>query len=166
MEIKRNTIIITSLVVLFLVWSSLSFASSDESEAMKGVNPVKVFFDMRDGNLQSAVIHLKLIHDTYKDLVAMKKEPVFVVVFMAGAVKLISSDHSGFKAEGQKTLKEIAGIISRMSEAGIRMEVCLFAVNLFGVEPASILPQFERVKNGWMSEIGYQSRGYSLVPVY
>lgn len=155
-----------SLAVLFLVWSSLSFPSSDEYKAMKGVKSAKVFFDMRDGNLQSAVIHLKLIHDTYKDFVAMKKDPVFVVVFMAGAVKLISNDHSGFNAEEQKSLKEIAGIISMMSEAGIRMEVCLFAVKLFGVEPASILPQIERIENGWISEIGYQARGYSLVPVY
>jgi intracellular sulfur oxidation DsrE/DsrF family protein len=125
-----------------------------------------VFFDMRDGNLQSAVIHLKLIHDTYKDFVAMKKDPAFVVVFMAGAVKLISNDHSGFNAEEQKSLKEISGIISRMSESGIRMEVCLFAVNVFGVEAASIQSEIKHVPNGWISEIGYQSRGYSLVPVY
>jgi intracellular sulfur oxidation DsrE/DsrF family protein len=96
----------------------------------------------------------------------MKKNPVFVVVFMGNAVKLISSDHRGFKAEDEKSLKEIAGIISRMSETGIRVEVCLFAVKVFGIEPASILSEIERVGNGWISEIGYQARGYSLVPVY
>ena len=161
----RKTVVL-SIAALFIVLSTLSFASAEEYDAMKGVNSVNAIFDMRDGNLQTAVIHLNLIHDTYKELVAMKKNPVFVVVFMASAVKLISSDHSGFTAEEQKSLKEIASIISRMSKAGIRVEVCLFAVKVFGVEPASIFPEIERVGNGWISEIGYQARAYSLVPVY
>lgn len=168
LKVKKNLrkIVVLSIAAFFLVLSCLSFASAEEYDAMKGVNSVNAIFDMRDGNLQTAVIHLNLIHDTYKELVTMKKNPVFVVVFMASAVKLISSDHSGFSAEEQKSLKEIASIISRMSKAGIRVEVCLFAVKVFGVEPASILPEIERVGNGWISEIGYQARGYSLVPVY
>jgi intracellular sulfur oxidation DsrE/DsrF family protein len=166
MEKDRRKILLVSLAAFCLVLSSLSFASAEEYDAMKGVNSVNAIFDMRDGNLQTAVIHLNLIHDTYKELITMKKNPDFVVVFMASAVKLISSDYSGFNAEEQKSLKEIAGIISRMSKAGIRVEVCLFAVKVFGVEPTSILAEIEQVGNGWISEIGYQARGYSLVPVY
>ena len=166
METNRKKMLVVSLAAFFLVLSSLSYALAAEYDAMKGVNSVNVMFDMRDANLQTAIIHLNLIHDTYKELVAMKKNPVFAVVFMASAVKLISTDHRGFNAEEQKSLKEIAGIISKMSKVGIRVEVCLFAVKVFGVEPASILPEIKRVGNGWISEIGYQSRGYSLVPVY
>jgi intracellular sulfur oxidation DsrE/DsrF family protein len=166
MKASRRKVILVSLTAFFLVLSSLSSALAEEYDAMKGVNSVNVMFDMRDGNLETAIIHLNLIHDTYKELVAMKKNPVFVVVFMDSAVKLISSDHSGFKTEEQKFLEEIAAIIASMSKAGIRVEVCVFALKVFGVEPASILPDIERVGNGWISEIGYQARGYSLVPVY
>jgi intracellular sulfur oxidation DsrE/DsrF family protein len=166
MEKDRRKILVVSLAVFCLVLSSLSFVSAEEYDAMKGINSVNAIFDMRDGNLQTAVLHLSLIHDTYNEFIAMKKNPKFVVVFMASAVKLISSDHSGFTAEEQKSLKEIASIISKMSKAGIRVEVCLFAVKVFGLEPASILAEIERVENGWISEIGYQARGYSLVPVY
>ena len=162
----NRRILLASLTVFFLVLSSLSYALAEEYDAMKGVDSVNVMFDMRDGNLQSAVIHLNLIHDTYKELVAQKKSPVFVVVFMGSSVKLISTDQRGFKAEEQKSLKQIADIISGMSKAGIRVEVCLFAAKVFGVEPALILPEIQRVGNGWISEIGYQTRGYSLVPVY
>ena len=166
METNRKKMLVVSLAALFLVLLSLSYAWAAEYDAMKGVNSVNVMFDMRDGNPQTAIIHLNLIHDTYKELVALKKNPVCVVVFMASAVKLISTDHRGFKAEDENSLKEIAGIISKMSKAGIRVEACLFAAKVFGVEPASILPEIKRVGNGWISEIGYQSRGYSLVPVY
>jgi intracellular sulfur oxidation DsrE/DsrF family protein len=166
MEANRIRMFFVSLAAFLLMLASLSYASAEEYDAMIGVNSVNVMFDIRDANPQTAVIHLNLIQDTYKDLVAMKKNPVFVVVFMGGAVKLISSDQSKFKTEEQSSLKEIAAIVSKMSKAGIRVEACLFAAKVFGVEPASILPEIKRVDNGWISEIGYQARGYSLVPVY
>ena len=166
MKANRRKIVAVCLAAFFVVLSCLSCAWAEEYNAMKGVKSVNAMFDMRVANLQSAIVALNLIHDTYKELAAMKKKPVFVVVFMGGAVKLISSDHSGFKAEEENSLKEIAGIVSKMPKAGIRVEVCLFAAKVFGVEPASILPEIQRVGNGWISEIGYQARGYSLVPVY
>jgi len=166
MKANRREVVVMSIVAFFLVLSSLSFASAEEYDAMKGVNSVKVIFDMRDGIPELAALHMKLIHDTYKELSAMKKEPVFVVVFMASAVKLISSNRTEFSAEEQKYLKEIADTISKMSEDGIHLEVCLAAVKYFGIEPASIQSEIKQVGNGWISEIGYQGRGYTLVPVY
>lgn len=166
MKGNQRKIVVVCLAAFFVLLSSLSYALAAEYNAMKGVKAVNVMFDMRDANLQTAIVHLNLIHDTYKDLVAMKKKPVFVVVFMGGSVKLISTDHRGFKAEEENSLKEIAGIVSKISKEGIRVEACLFAAKVFGVEPASILPEIHRVGNGWISEIGYQARGYSLVPVY
>jgi intracellular sulfur oxidation DsrE/DsrF family protein len=166
MEANTRKLIIISLVALFMVLSSLSFASAEEYNALKGVNNAYVIFDMRDGVPKLAAVHMKLIHDTYKELAAMKKNPVFVVVFMASAVKLISSDRSGFNAEERECLKELADTISRMSRDGIDFEVCLAAVNYFHVDPASIQSEIKHVGNGWISEIGYQARGYLLVPVY
>jgi uncharacterized oligopeptide transporter (OPT) family protein len=114
METNRIKMLVVSLVVFLLLLPGLSFASVEGYDAMKGVSSTSAIFDMRDSNVQTAAIHLNLIHDTYKELVAMNKNPVFVVVFMGGAVKLISTDHRGFSAEQEKFLKEIAGIISRM----------------------------------------------------
>ena len=166
MGANQRKIVVGLLSALFMVLSGLSNVSAAEYKAMKGVKSANVMFDMRDANVQTAIIHLNLIHDTFNELAALKKKPVFVVVFMAGSVKLISTDHRGFKAEEENSLKEIASIISKMKKTGIRVEVCLFAAKVFGVEPATILPEIERVGNGWISEIGYQARGYSLVPVY
>ena len=166
METNRKRIIVISIVTLFLALTSFSVAWAEEYDAMKGVNHTDVIFDMRDGIPEIAVEHIKLIHDTFKQLTAMKKNPVFVVVFMGSAVKLISSDHSGFNAEEKKHLKELAGTISKMSKDGIDFEVCLAAVEYFGVDPASIQSEMKHVPNGWISEIGYQARGYKLVPVY
>ena len=94
MEANQRKLTAVLLAALFLVLSGFSFALAEKYDAMKGVNSVNAIFDMRDSNLQTAAIHLNLIHDTYKEFVTMKKDPVFMVVFMGSAVKLISSDHS------------------------------------------------------------------------
>jgi intracellular sulfur oxidation DsrE/DsrF family protein len=166
MKANRRGVLAVSLAAVFLFLSNLSFASAEEYEGMKGADSARVFFDMRIGLPESAALHMKLMFDTYKQLEDMKKEPVVVVVFIGGSVKLISSNRATFGAEDQKYLKEIDDIISKMSEAGIDLEVCLAAVEVFGVDPASIRPEIRQVPNGWISEIGYQANGYSLVPVY
>lgn len=166
MKAHRRKVIVMAIAVVFIVLSSISFASATEYEAMREDNSVKVFFDMRDGIPKIAAVHLKLINDTYNQLTAMGKKPDFVVVFIASAVKLISNNRSEFSTEELKYLKEMDDHISEMIESGINLEVCLAAVDYFEVDPASIRTEIKQVANGWISEIGYQAKGYSLVPVY
>jgi intracellular sulfur oxidation DsrE/DsrF family protein len=85
---------------------------------------------------------------------------------MGPSVKLISKNKEGFSAEEQKGLDEIATTISKMSKDGMKLEICLFAAKVFGVDSASVLPGIKHVPNGWVSLIGYEAKGYSLVPVY
>ena len=155
-------------VAFCLVFVLSDYASSAEYAAMKGLKSVKAIFDVRAASPKSAALQLKLIHDTFKDksLTAIAKEPAFVVAFMGPSVKLISKNREGFSAEDQKSLDEIAGTVSAMAKSGIRLEICLFAAKLFGIEPGSVLPEIKQVGNGWISLIGYQAKGYSLVPAY
>jgi uncharacterized protein len=158
-----------SLCVTFcLVFVFAGYAFSEEYDVLKGLKSVKAIFDVRVATPKSAAIQLKLIHDTFKDksLTAITKKPSFVVAFMGPGVKLISKSREGFSPEDQKLLDEIAGTVSAMAKSGIRVEICLFAAKLFGVEPGSVLPEVKQVGNGWISLIGYQAKGYSLVPAY
>lgn len=158
------SIVVTAVFMLAVVGSA--FAATYESLA--GLKSVKAIFDVRASNAKSAAIQLKLIHDTYKDqgIRAVSKKPSFVVAFMGPSVKLLSKDKQGFSAEDQKLMDEIAQTVQAMAKDGIKLEVCDLASKLFGVDPASILPEMKHVPNGWISLIGYQARGYSLVPVY
>jgi intracellular sulfur oxidation DsrE/DsrF family protein len=166
---KRETRIISvslllSLCLIFAAFSNV-FAA-DYGHALKGVKSIKALYDLRIGNPKSAALHLKLIHQTYKDKEVMDKKPAFVVVFIGPSVKLITKNKEGFSPEEQATLSEIAGTISEMSKDGIKLEICLVAAKVFGVDPATVLPEIKAVPNGWISEIGYQAQGYSLVPAY
>jgi intracellular sulfur oxidation DsrE/DsrF family protein len=142
--------------------------SAEDYEALKGVSSVNTMFDFRDGIPQPALIHLKLIHDTYNDpaIRAASGKPEFVVVFMASSVKLLSKNRDGFSAEEKKMLEEFDQVLAAMAKDGIRLEICMFAGNVMGVDPASLPNVLIHVPNGWISAIGYQKRGYAMVPVY
>lgn len=84
MRAPRRKRVVMSVVGIFMIMVSLSLASAEEYDAMNGVDSVNVFFDMRDAIPMIADVHLALILDTYNELVAMKKKPDFVVVFMGG----------------------------------------------------------------------------------
>jgi intracellular sulfur oxidation DsrE/DsrF family protein len=163
---QRKTI---TLLNLFIAISSLCIVSpvfGEEYKSMQGVKSAKAVFDERESNPQHAAFHLKGIHQTFKELKAMNHNPTFAVIFIGPSVKLISKTREGFSPEDQKSLDEISNAISAMSKDGITLEMCLVAAEFFKVDPASVLPEIKGVGNGWISVIGYQAQGYSLVPVY
>jgi intracellular sulfur oxidation DsrE/DsrF family protein len=163
---KRKIMPLLSLLIAISMLYAVSSVFAEEYESLKGVQSAKVIIDERESNPQTAVLHLKLLSQTFKDLEAMNNHPVFVVIFSGLSVKLISKNREGFPPEDQKSLDEIASTLSEMSKNGITLEMCLVAAKVFNVDPASVLPEIKRVGNGWISMIGYQAQGYSLVPIY
>ena len=151
-----------SLIFLF----AASAVLATEYEALKGIKSANAVFDVRIGSPASAALHLKLMHQTLKDLQAEKKSAKLAVVFIGPSVKLISKNREGFAPDDAKHLDDIAKAITEMSKDGIRLEICLIAAKVFNVDPATILPEIKHVPNGWISLIGYQAQGYSLVPAY
>lgn len=137
-------------------------------EGLKGAKTIKAVFDVRTANPKSGALMIKLIHQAYRDknIAAITDKPDFVVVFIGPSVKLISKDKGGFSPEESAILDEIAGTISEMSKVGIKFEICLIAARVLGVDPASVLPEINHVDNGFISLIGWQTNGYSIVPVY
>jgi uncharacterized protein len=150
-----------------LLMVSMGNGSSEEYGTLKGLKSVKAVFDFELANPQTALIHLQAIQQTFKDknMWVSGKKPELVIIFIGPSVKLVSKDRSGFKEEDQQTLDEIGKKITELAKDGVKLEICLIAVKVFGVEPSSILPEIKQVGNGWISLIGYEAKGYSLVPV-
>jgi intracellular sulfur oxidation DsrE/DsrF family protein len=163
---KMKFITLINLFIGISLLCTVSNVSGEEYKAMKGIESARAVFDERESIPKNAALHLRVIHETFLELAAMKRDPVFVLVFIGPSVKLISKNREGFSTEDQKYLDEISKTISAMSKEGINIEICLIAAKVFNVDPASVLPEITKVGNGWISMIGYQAQGYSLVPVY
>lgn len=167
---KNNTttmlsgVIISVLICLFAVINSYG----GDYETLKGLNEIKAVFDVRAKAPKSAWIYLDLIHKTFNDknIREVTDKPEFVVVLVGPAVKLVSSHTKGFSEEDKEILGKIAATVSAMAKDGIKLEICMYAANLLGVDPATILPEIEQHENGWISLIAYQAKGYTLTPAY
>jgi uncharacterized protein len=154
-------------VCLILLFTALP-AWAEEYDGLKGVESIKAVFDVRAAAPKSAAVQLDLILQTYRDnsIRAVTGQPGFVVVFIGPAVKLISTDTTGFAPEEQEFIGKIAETVKEMAREGIKLEICIFAARGMGVDPVTILPEIKHVENGWISVLGYQAQGYSLVPAY
>ena len=150
---RVKTVSLILSVCLLIVASSFVFGDLKASETNKAV------FDVRINNPKSAALHLKLIHQSFKGRDT-------VIMFSGPSVKLISENREGFSAEENKLLDEISSKVSEMSKDGIKLEVCLAATKVFGVDQASLLKEIKHVENGWLSIVDYQANGYYLVPAY
>lgn len=164
---SKSTIAALIFLIGFLTTIGVGFTSQEDAP-LKGLKSVKAVFDIRISSAKSAALHLDLIHKTFKGkaVASVTKKPEFVVVFLGPSVKLISKSREGVAPEDHKTLDAIAGTISEMAKDGIKLEVCLVAARIFKVDPATILPEINHEDNGWISLIGYQAKGYSLIPAY
>ena len=168
MKSVLKAIMISLLLSACLTFVAVTLGWGEEYEALQGLTSINAVFDVRISNPKSAALHLKVLYDTCKDksIMAATKKPAFAVIFSGPSVKLMTKNKEGFSPEEQKSLDEIANTISIMAKDGIRMEICLVAANIFGVDPGSFLPGLKPVPNGWVSLIGYEAKGYSLVPAY
>ena len=168
MQNNAGRILASICTALWLSLAVISPALGGEYKSLEGLKSVKVMFDFRDDKPQSALVHLQLAHQTFKDKALRKIDgkPKLAVVFMGGSVKLLTSKRDGFSAEEKKTLAELDKVVAAMAKDGIRLEMCMFAADFFKVDAASVPPEIQRVPNGWISSLGYQAKGYSLIPAF
>ena len=153
--------------VLILLTLTSGPVLAEKYPALEGVSGLDAVFDITLGWPEQAVVTFGGIRDAYQaDAVRdLHAPPRIVLVFHGGAVKLISGDRSDFQPREHEALEKIAAMIRQFKQDGVRMEVCMYAVNAAGVDPATLMPEVERVRNGFVSVIGYQRQGYAVVPV-
>jgi uncharacterized protein len=146
-------------LILFLATNSISA----EYRALEDVESTDAVFDFRIGDPQTALAHLNLIHDMIDDpnMVINDKRPEIVIVFIGPSVKLVSTGQSD--NDQQEHLDALADKISEMNEDGVEFEICMTSAPAFNVDPDSILPEVNKVENGWITIIGYQKQGYAMI---
>lgn len=133
--------------------------------ALQGVNVTKALFDINLSTAAKLELYLSVIEKTYDDLVRQGKKPDFVIAFRGASVRLINSETWSFSEEDQQSLAKSAKLIKKLQEMGVVVEACSIATSLFKVDNSTILPGINVVGNTFVSLIGYQTKGYSLIPI-
>lgn len=138
-----------------------------EYAALKDVKGLDTVFDFSQGNPKVSNIVFWAMRDLYTNdsVKGLAKAPRTVVVLHGPVVKLITSERKGFNAEESAEVDTLQQTIREMKNEGVTFEVCMYAAKVFGVEEATIIPEIDRVPNGFVSVAGYQAQGYSAIRV-
>ncbi len=161
---RTLTLLCVSVCLLF----SFSIAQSEEykqSQSLTGLTSVKIYFDVNVGAPQKLVFRLSLIDQTLSELRASGVEPDVVIAFRGKASKFITNGSWYVEEEEQAAKAEVHQWLETFARQGVRMEQCLIAANLNGISPEDVRAELEVTRNGYISMIAYQDRGFTMVPM-
>lgn len=139
----------------------------NDAVALQGVKQGKGIFLVDVDNPQKAALYLDIIRGTHESMVEQKVTPDFIVLFIGPTVRFLTTEPDrDLSAKQQEPLRSIAASVKVLKEKGVRLEICAIATNFFKVSNEKLLPELQLVGNGFISLIGYQSKGYGLVPIF
>lgn len=157
--------IIMLCVLLSLVFASTPALAGDYDNALKGVQNYNAMFEFSQGNPKVANLVFWAVKNAYEVDEVKGMDKKIVVVFHGPVVKLISSNKAPFNAAEWDEVETFQETIRLMKKDGVKFEVCLYAAKVFGVEEPTIMPEVDRVGNGFVSVIGYQLQNYAVVRI-
>lgn len=157
--------LILVLVILFGATLNVQAADLKNDAALTGVTNTNAVFDISPGG-KRLLGQLNVIYKTYEQLVDFGHKPKFVLAFRGGATPFVTSGDRYVDSKDLRIKKLVQKKIEEFNKLGASMELCSIAAAAKKIDKGDFLPGIEVVANGYISVIGYQSKGYNLVPIY
>lgn len=138
-----------------------------DTDALENIEVGKVVWDVLASRPDRLLFYLKLIDETYNDLVRQEVEPDMVFIFHGRALQLIKLAKVDFLPKDKRSHQEALALISDLnSRPGVRMEACSISARMQDIDKDGIISDVKMVGNTYVSLIGYQSKGYSVIPAH
>ncbi|MGD8310085.1 MAG: DsrE family protein, partial [Chromatiales bacterium] len=145
-------------------WSADAPPRIDDSAALADLEEAKAVFLIDFTNPKKTAFYLEIIRGTHQGLRDQGVEPDMILVYIGETVRYLTTEPDELlDMEFGAELKSIAESVEKLDALGVRQEVCAVACDVFGVDPAKLLPGLTPVGDGFISLIGWQSQGYHLV---
>jgi intracellular sulfur oxidation DsrE/DsrF family protein len=153
--------LMTAFALITLLSQPMSSFALDDNLAFSGLTSTRSIYDVRSNDEKKLQFIFKVIRDTYDGATQQGVKQRTVVSMRGPTVRLLVRGRQGDKDLQQETV----GLINELAERDIRLEACGYALNLFGVEPEDLYAGIHAVGNSLNSVVGYQTKGYALVPM-
>lgn len=158
------------LLAIFLIVMLPSFSVAQANvlgneDALKKGPIAKAIFDINLTSPDKLNLYLEVIKKTHNDLVGQGFDPDFIIAFRGPSVLLLNKNLEQFDEKQKSMLARVLAQISELKHRGVRFEACSVATGLFNVKNSDVLPEVKVVGNTFISLIGYQNDGYSIVPI-
>jgi len=149
----------------FIIVVLLAFPAFAEPDSLKGLQTAKFVVDLNQGNAKKLRLRLRLVLETLDNIEENGVKTDAVVAVRGGASKFMTMTDVLVNYEDVKIKAEIFNLTSELAKRGVKLEQCAVALRILKIDPKEVHPKFEVVKNGYVSLIGYQNRGYALLPM-
>ncbi len=156
----RVLLIATLSMVTLMGQPATAFALND-AVAFSGLTSTRAIYDVRTTDEEKLQFIFTVIRDTFDEAGQQDVKQHYIVSMRGPTVKLLIRGRQG----DPELQKETVALIEELNKRGVRMEACGYALNLFGVEAEDLYDGIHAVGNSLNSLIGYQTRGYALVPM-
>lgn len=160
----KKTIIILSIFICSMspLYVGATEKSPNDHRALAGLTTGKAVFDVNITSAESMILYLNVVQQTITTLKAQGVAPDIVITFRGAAVSIVSKDSEFNSDLDEKTLTER---MAALKKENVHLEACQVAANLYAVDSKDLLPGIVMVGNTFASLIGYQSKGYALIPL-
>jgi len=166
MQLLQARPVLLPLLLLLLLPGIVSADKPADTEALAGVTSGKIAWDINMASAEKLQLYLQVMDETYEDLKRQGVEPDMVLTFRGPSVRLITTERSDVSLDEEVQLDGIAEQLQAMlKKPNVRVEACSVATRLTGVDPKTLLPGIEHVGNTFVSQIGYQAKGYAIIPI-
>ena len=140
-------------------------ATLNDRAALAGLHVAKAIF-LVNVRQPVAVEHLvRIIGLTERQLRAQKVTPHIIVVFIGPDVAFLTHNRRGIPYTDERAVANIQKEIAGLARKGIRFQACGVAMHGMDVNPRDLIAPVTPVENGFISVIGYQEKGYALIPI-
>ena len=137
-----------------------------DQAALAGLSAGKAVFDIRTKEAGRLLFTLKVIEETAESLKAQGVDPDFILSFRGGTVPLLTATPNTANDADLAMLSEVRERLGEYREKGMVLEACNVAAGIFKINDSDLDPHLTLVGNSLISLIGYQNKGYALVPMY
>lgn len=161
--------IVSVIFVIFSIFvirnEPVTAVEYNNNSALDGVEHAKIYFDVNIGKPHLLLTRLELINTTRDQLEAAQIGNT-IVIGVRGKASNFFTIGLGYVLDADlQVKKQIAERILALTQDGVIVEQCRIAAGFQEIEVTDFLPQMQIVANGYVSMIGYQSKGFVFVPM-
>jgi intracellular sulfur oxidation DsrE/DsrF family protein len=156
-----------AVLCILVVGGALSAGAAqfDNARALAGVERAGIYFDVNIGDADLLALRMRLIEQTLDQVRSAGIETDVVIGIRGGATSFTTRDDHYVLDDEVAAKQAIHEHLRSFAARGVVIEQCEIAADLKDIPVADFIDEVTFVGNGYVSLIGYQARGYAVVPM-